>query len=151
MSAVAQKYLTYTMSLQNLKSVRYAINRRLLVLAEKLRAASTPEKVERYRHGAADLTSLQNLIAEALQKERSMMRLALSERQSGIILHALRLTHEEKKTAVEAGGIVDLRDVDQLESLAETEKMFKDALPVAILLQVGYGEHDIQAQLRTVF
>jgi hypothetical protein len=151
MTAVAQKYIAYSSSLQNLKSIRYAINRRLLVLAEKLRTTSVPEKIERYRQAVAKLTSLQNLIAEFIQKERSLTRVTLSEHQSGIILHALKLTREEKKAAVDTSGTMDLWDVEQLEGLAEVEKVFKDALPRYVLLQAGYDEGAIQGQARTLF
>jgi hypothetical protein len=146
-----QKYITYSVTLRNLKAMRYAMNRRLLVLAEKLRATTVPEKRERYRNGAAKLGALQNLIAEFIQKERSTTRITLSEQQSGIILHALKLTHEEKNAALDAAASMDLRDVEQLESLAETEKMFKDALPARILFQAGYDEAALQGQMRTLF
>jgi hypothetical protein len=148
---VTQKYITYSVTLRNLKTMRYAMNRRLLVLAEKLRATSAPEKIERYRQGAAKLSALQNLIAEGIQKERSIMRLTLSEQQSGIIVHALKLAHEEKNVALDAAASMDLRDVEQLESLAETEKMFMDALSPRILLQAGYDEAALQGQMRTLF
>lgn len=148
---VTQKYITYSVSLRSLKSIRYAMNRRLLVLAEKVRATSAPDKIERYRQGAAKLSALQNLIAEFIQKERSITRITLSEQQSGIILHALKHAHEEKNAALDTAGTMDLRDVEQLESLAETEKLFKDALPRRILFQAGYDEAAIQGQMRTMF
>jgi hypothetical protein len=148
---VTQKYITYSVTLRSLKTMRYAMNRRLLVLAEKLRATSVPEKVERYRQGAAKLSALQNLIAEFIHKERSTTRITLSEQQSGIILHALKLAHEEKSAAMDVAASMDLRDVEQLESLAETEKMFKDALPVRILFQAGYDQASVQGQMRTLF
>jgi hypothetical protein len=148
---VTQKYITYSVTLRSLKTMRYAMNRRLLVLAQKLRTASVPEKMERYRQGAAKLSALQNMIAEFIQKERSTARITLSEQQSGVILHALRLAHEEKNAALDAAASMDLHDVEQLESLAETEKMFKDALPVRILFQAGYDQASIQGQMRTLF
>ena len=151
MTTVAQRYLTYSLSLRHLKSIRYAMNRRLLILSEKLRTASTPEKIERYRQGAVKLVALQNLIAEFIHKEYAAVRVTLSEQQSGIVLHAVKLTCEESKASLDPGGAMDLQDIEQLEGLMEVEKTLKDALPAYVLVQAGYDEGEIQAHSRTLF
>jgi hypothetical protein len=147
MTAVGQRFCVYSLTTNHLKSIRYAINRRLLVLTDKLRAASAPEKIERYRDGIARLTSLQSLISDSIRQDRPATRVTFSEIQSGTILHALKLAHEEKSRVLDTSATLDLRDVEQLEGLARAEKIFKDSLPVYILRQAGYEEE----ALRTVF
>jgi hypothetical protein len=138
---------TFSLHQSHLRSIRLALNQRLVVLAIKSSNTTNPERIARYQSGCLDLATLRTSINDLLRQGEPISQLTLTGRQCGIAAHAVMHTRRDKKAAKSDLG--NFQETTSLDGLTAIEEIFKDTLPTSLLRHIGYSEDELQSQAET--